>query len=127
MYTTDDFHDIPIGTIIIGKDNRTKYLKPEQTERYHTNNMFVSLKTGKLVHFSNILVKAYKQREHTSIGTPGKQMDKYPTIDCFIPDAERMTDIDYPDPTTPNHAQLWTNRFLLIMNNMLVTRDLRVL
>ena len=28
-----------------------------------------------------------KQREHTSSGTPPKQIDHYPEIDCFIPEA----------------------------------------
>jgi hypothetical protein len=64
-----------------------------------------------------------KRRDFINIG----EIDKYPEIDGFIPEAERVAKLKFPDKSIPGHDQKVSLAFINAMNAILVKNGLRVL
>ncbi|RLD61361.1 MAG: hypothetical protein DRI95_14285 [Bacteroidetes bacterium] len=64
-----------------------------------------------------------KQREHIKVG----DIDHYPEIDIFIPEAERLVKGQFQDKSIIGYAQKVNVAFIKTMNSLLAKENLRVL
>ena len=64
-----------------------------------------------------------KQRPHRTVG----EIDHYPEIDKFIPEAVHAADEQYPDKAIQSYSEKWNIAYLGEMNRILAKENLRVL
>lgn len=64
-----------------------------------------------------------KQRHHITVG----DIDHYPEIDVFIPEAERIVKGQFQDKSIIGYNQKVTVAFVKTMNSLLVKENLRIL
>ena len=69
----------------------------------------------------------FKQRKHIKSGTGTRSIDRYEDIDCFIPEAVRHADAEYPDRTEHMYNHKWTVCYSNEMDRMLAKVGLRVI
>ena len=118
------FSGIKEGETIVSPVDGLKYQKLCQSQdAHHTEGMFASQATGRLVHYSHVLIKQFYQREHVKVG----DKDRYPEIDCHIKEAEGIADELCNDPSVANFEVTWTRAFTGAMDNILSAKGLRVL
>ena len=76
-------------------------------------------------------MKKIRQRVHTSTGDRDAlkgtyQLDTYPEIDSYIPIAEELANLAFPDRAAPGYRKDWDSTFHHTMDTLLKKDGLRV-